>query len=268
MLLEGKGLAESIISSLEFTGKPGLAVILVGKNPASLLYTSKKVEACRKAGIHSERHELPEDVMESKLIELIKKLNMDSDIHGILIQLPLPEHIDRDKVLIAVDPKKDVDGFHPVNLGKLMSGSPHMVPCTPKGVMRLLEQTKVNLVGKNAVIIGDSIIVGRPIVQLLVNAGATVTVCHIQTQDLKSHTLMADILISATGVPKLVKKDMVKKGAIVIDVGTTKLDGRLVGDVDFEKVREVAGYITPVPGGVGPMTIACLLENTVKAYND
>jgi len=265
-LIDGKALAEKIKSGLKFEGTPGLAVVLVGNDPASELYTRMKVRACEKAGIYSVRHELPEDTPEEKLISLIGELNRDEKIHGILVQIPLPKHIDTLRVMAAVDPKKDVDGFHPLNLGRLMAGNPELVACTPLAIMKLIESTGIRVQGSTATVIGHSIIVGKPASFLLINADATVTTCHVYTKDLASHTKNADIIVSAAGVPGLVKKDMVKPGAVVIDVGISRVGGKVVGDVD-PAVAEITEHLTPVPGGVGPVTIACLLENTVKAFN-
>lgn len=264
-MLDGQRMAEELMAKIRFQGEPGLAVVLVGEDPASVLYTDKKRKACEKIGIRSFMYRLPEKTTEGELLVLIEKLNQDELVHGILVQLPLPEHVDTNNIINAIDPAKDVDGFHPLNLGKLMSGRPEMVACTPLGCMKLIESvTKVE--GKDAVVVGASDIVGKPMFFLLLNRGATVTMCHEHTKDLAEHTRRADILVVATGVPHLIKKDMVKKGAVVIDVGINRLDGKLVGDVDFDAVKQVTKHITPVPGGVGPMTIACLMENTVKAY--
>jgi len=265
-VIDGKSISGKIIKGLKFEGTPGLAVILVGDDPASELYTAKKVEACKKVGIASVRHELSQEATEREIISLIINLNHDDSVHGILIQLPLPEKIDQTNVLAAVAPGKDVDGFTPENIGRMISGSPVFMPCTPMAVMKIIESTGIKLEGKNVVVVGHSLIVGKPLSFMLLNAGATVTVCHHMTRDLASHTKNADILVSATGQPHLIKADMVKKDAIVIDVGISKLRGKIVGDVDYQKVSKITDNITPVPGGVGPVTIACLLENTVKAY--
>ncbi len=272
MLIDGKKISQDILDDLKSKVKnlgikPGLAVVLIGDNPASVLYTSMKTETCSEIGFYSEKHELPKDTSEKALLDLIKKLNMQENIHGILVQLPLPKHINEKKVMLAIDPMKDPDGFHPVNLGKLVIGEPGLVSCTPQGCMKLIESTGITLDGKEAVIVGASVIVGKPLMYLLLNSGMTVTICHIKTRDLASHTRRADVLISAAGVPGLIKKEMVKKGAVVIDVGTTLVDKKAVGDVDKE-VEGVASFITPVPGGVGPMTIACLMENTYRAYEN
>jgi len=263
-MLDGKLLAEKITLSLKFENQPGLAVILVGDDPASELYTKKKVEACEKLGIYSERHELKSDIEEEELLALIDMLNKDEKIHGILVQLPLPKQIDTLKILRSVDPRKDVDGFHPLNLGRLMSGNPYLVACTPQAVMELIKSTGIEIKGKEAVVVSHSLIVGKPLSFLLLNEGATVTVCHEFTKDLKHYTKNADILVSATGIAGLIKKDMVKKDSIIIDVGISKVEGRIVGDVDPE-VEKITENLTPVPGGVGPVTIACLLRNTIQA---
>ncbi len=254
---------------------PGLATVLVGEYPASQVYVGAKVKTCEALGVYSERHDLPADTGEEELLALIAKLNKDPKIHGILVQLPLPKHINASRVIYAVDPKKDVDGFHPVSLGKLVIGEPDYLPCTPLGIYQLLIRSGVKIKGAEVVIIGASYIVGKPMNLLLVQEkegfGATVTLCHILTQDISIHTKRADILIVAVGKPKLITADMVKKGVVVIDVGVNRIgktaEGKdiLVGDVDFDAVKEKAKAITPVPGGVGPMTIIMLMLNTVKA---
>jgi len=272
-IIDGNKIAKEILDSLkdEMKGldpKPGLAVVLVGKDPASVLYTSKKVEACEELGIISERFELADDISGDELLKLIDKLNKNDKVHGILVQLPLPKHIDENKIIEAIDPRKDVDGFHPQNLGKLMIGSPGLAACTSIGCLKLIESTGIELKGKEAVVVGASNIVGKPMFFLLQNQNMTVTLCDEHTVDLASHTKKADVLVVATGVPNLINKDMVKAGAVVIDVGTTRQGKKVVGDVDFDAVKEIAGFITPVPGGAGPMTIACLMENTLKAYKN
>ncbi|MFH1704028.1 MAG: bifunctional methylenetetrahydrofolate dehydrogenase/methenyltetrahydrofolate cyclohydrolase FolD [Nitrospirota bacterium] len=248
---------------------PGLATILVGEDEASKVYVGQKEKTCKELGIHSERINLPGDTTEAKLLALVEKLNKDSKIHGILVQLPLPKHINETNVLYAIDPKKDVDGFHPVNVGKLMLGEPDFIPCTPHGIQELLIRSGVKTDGAEAVVVGRSNIVGKPIANMLLQkkkgANATVTICHTGTKDLASHTRRADILIVAAGKPKTITADMVKEGVVVIDVGVNRLETGLVGDVDFETVKEKAKAITPVPGGVGPMTIAMLMHNTVQA---
>ena len=250
---------------------PGLAVVLVGENPASQVYVRNKGVATRKAGMVSTEHRLPADVAEAALLAQVAALNADPTVDGILVQLPLPGHIRVEKVLAAIDPDKDVDGFHALNVGRLWGGEAGLVPCTPRGCMKLIVEVESNLAGKTAVVIGRSGIVGKPMTQLLLAADCTVTIAHSRTRDLPAVCRGADILVSAVGVPHMVKADFVKPGATVIDVGINRLDGedgktRLVGDVAFDEVSAVAGAITPVPGGVGPMTIACLLENTLTAY--
>ncbi len=254
---------------------PGLATVLLGEDPASQVYIGQKEKVSLALGIYSKRHDLPADTSEEELLTLIDKLNKDPRIHGILVQLPLPKHINETKVLYAIDPKKDVDGFHPVNMGKLMIGEPDYIPCTPHGIQELLIRSGVKIDGAEVVIVGRSNIVGKPIANILLQkkdgANATVTVCHTGTRDISFHTKRADILIVAAGKPKAVTADMVKEGVVVIDVGVNRIgktaEGKaiLVGDVDFEAVKEKAKAITPVPGGVGPMTITMLMMNTIKA---
>lgn len=252
---------------LETAGRrPGLAVILVGDSAASQVYVRNKIRACEAAGFHSVSEHLPESTTEAQLLALLDRLNADPAVDGILVQLPLPAHIDTRRVIEAISPDKDVDGFHVSNAGALMTGAPELVPCTPLGVMRLLEHTGVPLRGAEAVVIGASNLVGKPQLHLLLAAGATVTLCNSKTRDLAAQARRADILVVAVGRPNMVTADMIKPGAVVIDVGINRLpDGKLTGDVDFEGAREVAGWITPVPGGVGPMTIAMLLQNTITA---
>lgn len=243
---------------------PGLAVIIVGENPASKIYVNKKRKICLELGMVSKEYNLPDNLPETDLLELIATLNQDQTIDGILVQLPLPKHIDSNKVLENIRPDKDVDGFHPYNIGKLVIGQPALRPCTPKGIMTLLNSTGIDLKGMNAVVIGASNIVGKPMALELINARCTVTVCRSTTRNLPEVVRLADIVIAATGVPQMVKSDWIKPGAIVIDVGINKSpNGKLVGDVDFEQAKERAGWITPVPGGVGPMTVATLMENTL-----
>ena len=245
---------------------PGLAVIIVGDNPASRTYVRNKVKACEEAAFHAQLIELPASVSEAELLARIAVLNADAAIHGILVQLPLPAHIDDHKVIEAIAPAKDVDGFHVASAGALLTGLPGFTPCTPTGVMHMLHHYGITIEGRRAVVIGRSNIVGKPMALLLLQAGATVTICHSKTPDLASVTREADILVAATGRVNLVTRDMVKPGACVIDVGMNRdSSGKLCGDVDFAGVREVAGWITPVPGGVGPMTIAMLLSNTLTA---
>jgi methylenetetrahydrofolate dehydrogenase (NADP+)/methenyltetrahydrofolate cyclohydrolase len=246
---------------------PGLAVVLVGENPASKVYVGSKEKTCKALGMHSEKYVLPEDTSEEELLNLIDKLNKKEEINGILVQLPLPKHIEEKKVIHAISPEKDVDGFHPENVGKLLIGDDTFKSCTPYGVMELLKRTGIEVMGKDVAIVGRSNIVGKPLAALLINESATVTVCHSRTKDLKEVTKRADIIIVAVGREKFLKEDMVKEGAVVIDVGINRdSEGKLCGDVDFEGVSKKASYITPVPGGVGPMTIAMLMKNTLKAY--
>ena len=272
MKIDGKAIALSIreelaarVEALKAKGiTPGLAVILVGNDPASEIYVRNKGIACEKAGMRSEIIRLPEDTTQEALESEIARLNADSGIDGILVQLPLPKHLDERRALNAILPEKDVDGFHPVNAGKLLAGEKTVVPCTPKGCIRLLAEAGIETEGKEAVVIGRSNIVGKPMALLLTQANCTVTVCHTRTRDLKTHTRRADILVSSVGKAGFVTPDMVKPGAAIIDVGISRVDGKVCGDV-APGVEEVAGALTPVPGGVGPMTIAMLLENAVEA---
>ena len=270
-LLDGKALAANIRAearnALATLGvRPGLAVVLVGADPASRVYVRNKVRACEETGIYSELHALAADTGENEILERVQALNCDLRIHGILVQLPLPAAFDTARVLAAVSPRKDVDGFHAENLGALVAGRAKLVPCTPAGILRLLDHAAIPIAGRHAVVIGRSAIVGKPAALLLLQRDATVTICHSKTQDLGAHARRADILVVAAGRPKLVGADMVKPGACVIDVGTHRLpDGSLAGDVDFAAVRQVAGWITPVPGGIGPMTVAMLILNTIAA---
>lgn len=246
--------------------KPGLAVILVGNNPASQVYVKNKKLGCAQCGIYSESYDLPEETTEQELLDLIRKLNVKDDIHGILVQLPLPKHIDETAVINTIVPEKDVDAFHPVNVGKIMTGDFDFLPCTPAGVMCLLSHYGIDPKGKECVVVGRSNIVGKPQAMLLLHANGTVTICHSRTADLKAKCLMADILVVAIGKADFITGDMIKEGAVVIDVGMNRrADGKLTGDVDFASCEPRASYITPVPGGVGPMTITMLLKNTVKA---
>jgi methylenetetrahydrofolate dehydrogenase (NADP+)/methenyltetrahydrofolate cyclohydrolase len=245
---------------------PGLAVILVGENPASQVYVRNKVKACEDSGLHSILEKHPASLTEAALLNRIKALNQDTSIHGILVQLPLPEHIDAQKVIEAISPAKDVDGFHIASAGALMTGMPGFWPCTPSGCMKMLESIGYELKGKHAVVIGRSNIVGKPMALMLLQKNATVTICHSATQDLKAITLQADVIVAAVGKRNILTADMVKPGAVVLDVGMNRNEeGKLCGDVDFVGVEQVAGYITPVPGGVGPMTITMLLINTLEA---
>lgn len=273
-ILDGKKLSNKIkeelrgeVEELKVKGiTPGLAVILVGNDPASHVYVKMKRDACQDVGIYSVVHEFPENITEKELLSTIDMINENPNIHGLLIQLPLPKHIDTTKILERVSPKKDVDGFHPYNMGRLVEGLDTFAPCTPLGVMELFKEYEIDLVGKDVCVVGASNIVGKPMWALLVNAWATVDICHIETRDLAAHTKRADIVIVGVGKPNLITEDMVKDGVIVVDIGINRLpSGKLVGDVDFENVSKKASYITPVPGGVGPMTIAMLLKNTVKA---
>lgn len=257
------------INEIRTAGKriPKLVVILVGNNMASLSYVSGKEKACREIGMENILLHLKEETTEGELLEEIQRLNEDASVDGILVQLPLPKHMDEHKILFAIDPKKDVDGFHPYNIGKMMLQEDTYLPCTPKGIMRLLEISGYSdLSGLRAVVIGRSNIVGKPVAQLLLNRNATVTICHSRTKNIEQICASADILIASVGQARLVKADWVKEGAAVIDVGINRVDGKLCGDVDFEDVKDKTAVITPVPKGVGPMTIAMLLENTLEAY--
>ena len=262
-----EGLATASAAVLAKTGmKPGLATILVGDDPASHLYVKSKQKACDAAGIYIDDHKLPASTTQAELLALIEKENADPKIHGILIQLPLPKHIDSKVVLEAVSPDKDADGFHPYNFGRLVEGHPVFEACTPKGVIKMIESTGVSIEGKRAVVLGRSNIVGKPLALMLLQRNATVTICHSKTKDLPAMCREAELLLVAIGKAKFVTADMVRDGAVVIDVGTNRLpDGKVVGDVDFEPVSQKAGWISPVPGGVGPMTIAMLLDNTVES---
>ena len=273
-ILDGKAVSLKVKESVKvradelkkFGVEPTLAVVLVGKDKASQTYVRAKEKACNEYGIKSVAHRLSENTTQNELLALINVLNLDDSIHGILVQLPLPRHIDTNVVLAAIDPRKDVDGFHAVNVGKLVSGLDGFVPCTPLGVMEILKEYGIEVAGLNAVVIGRSNIVGKPMANLLLNASATVTVTHSKTKNLKEICKNADLIVAAIGKPFFLKADMVKDGAVVVDVGINRLDdGRLVGDVDFDEVAPKCSYITPVPGGVGPMTIAMLLNNTILA---
>lgn len=245
---------------------PGLAVILVGDDPASKIYVGKKAQDCAEVGFLSREYKLPAETSEDKLVGIIRELNADNLIHGILVQLPVPKHIRPDNIIEAIDPRKDVDGFHPYNVGRLVAGRPCHPSCTPYGIMELFDRSGIELSGKDAVVVGRSNIVGKPMSFMLLSRNATVTVCHTKTKDLAAVTRRADILVAAAGKAQMIKGDMVKEGVVVIDVGTNRLDnGKLAGDVDFAAVSEKASYITPVPGGVGPMTRAMLLKNTLNA---
>jgi methylenetetrahydrofolate dehydrogenase (NADP+)/methenyltetrahydrofolate cyclohydrolase len=274
VILDGKALSNKIKEELKQENKilkekglvPGLAVILVGEDPASQTYVNSKDKACQAIGIYSEKITMPQQTSQEELLSKIAQLNEDERIHGILVQLPLPKHINTKEVIQAIKPEKDVDGFHECNVGKLVIDEETFVPCTPLGIMKILEEYDINPVGLNACVVGRSNIVGKPMMNLLLNAGATPTITHSKTKDLKAHTLQADLLVVGIGKANFITADMVKEGAIVIDVGINRLEnGKLTGDVDFEKVSEKASFITPVPGGVGPMTIAMLLQNTVTS---
>jgi methylenetetrahydrofolate dehydrogenase (NADP+)/methenyltetrahydrofolate cyclohydrolase len=273
-LIDGKALSNEIQENIKKECDelkkdgivPGLAVILVGNDPASHTYVSMKEKACEKVGYYSIVHKMPDTITQDEIIGTIEMINNNPRIDGILVQLPLPKHIDTNKILEVIDPAKDVDGFHPYNVGRMVENLDSFAACTPVGVMEMFKKYNIDLQGKDVCVVGASNIVGKPMAALLLNANATVTVTHIYTKDLSSHTKKADIVIVGVGVPKLIKADMVKEGAIVIDIGINRLeDGSLVGDVDFEAVAPKCSYITPVPGGVGPMTIAMLLQNTLKA---
>jgi len=274
-LIDGKSLANKVQTNVaseveqlkqEKNIVPGLAVILIGDDPASHAYVKMKAKACEKVGFYSITHNMPDTISQDEIIATIEMMNNNPRIDGILVQLPLPKHVDTDKILEVIDPKKDVDGFHAYNVGRLVTNLDAFVACTPLGVMKMFEEYNIDLQGQDVCVVGASNIVGKPMAALLLNANATVTVTHIFTKDLKSHTSQADIIIVGVGVPGLIKEDMVKEGAIVIDIGINRIeDGSLVGDVDFKNVSEKCSYITPVPGGVGPMTIAMLLSNTLKA---
>lgn len=245
---------------------PGLAVVIVGDDPASKVYVNSKKKACEELGMYSKEYALPENTTEEELLALINELNYDDKINGILVQLPLPRHLDEKLIINNILPEKDVDAFHPVNVGKIMIGDFDFLPCTPAGVMELIKETGIEISGKDCVIIGRSNIVGKPQAMLMLHKNATVTICHSKTKNLKEVVKRADIVIAAVGIPNMVTKDMIKEGAVVIDVGINRLEnGKLCGDVEFEGVSEVASYITPVPGGVGPMTIAMLMQNTLTA---
>ncbi|GHP64587.1 bifunctional protein FolD [Helicobacter pylori] len=276
VLLDGQALAYDIekdlknkiqIITTQTHKRPKLAVILVGKDPASITYVNMKIKACERVGMDFDLKTLKENITEAKLLSLIKDYNTDQSISGVLVQLPLPRHIDTKMVLEAIDPSKDVDGFHPLNIGKLCTQKESFLPATPMGVMRLLEHYHIGIKGKDVAIIGASNIIGKPLSMLMLNAGASVSVCHILTKDISFYTQNADIVCVGVGKPDLIKASMLKKGAVVVDIGINHLnDGRIVGDVDFNNAQKVAGFITPVPKGVGPMTIVSLLENTLIAF--
>lgn len=274
-ILDGKAVSQRVKNALKdetekfvekYGIKPGLAVVIVGDDPASRVYVNSKKKACAEIGYYSEEHALPESTTEGELLSLVEKLNGDEKIHGILVQLPLPKHIDEEKIINAINPKKDVDAFHPVNVGKIMIGNFDFLPCTPAGVMELINEAGIDLTGKNCVVVGRSNIVGKPQAMLLLHKNATVTICHSKTKNIKEITKNADVLVAAVGRAQMFDGDYIKDGAVVIDVGMNRLENKkLVGDVDFESAEKKASYITPVPGGVGPMTIAMLMKNTLTA---
>ena len=274
-ILDGKAVSQRLKNALKdetekfvekYGIKPGLAVVIVGDDPASRVYVNSKKKACAEIGYYSEEHALPESTTEDELLSLVEKLNGDEKIHGILVQLPLPKHIDEEKIINAINPKKDVDAFHPVNVGKIMIGNFDFLPCTPAGVMELINEAGIDLTGKNCVVVGRSNIVGKPQAMLLLHKNATVTICHSKTKNIKEITKNADVLVAAVGRAQMFDGDYIKDGAVVIDVGMNRLENKkLVGDVDFESAEKKASYITPVPGGVGPMTIAMLMKNTLTA---
>ena len=276
--IDGKAFSQTVLEKIreehsqlkEKYGKPaGLAVVIVGNNPASQVYVKNKIRACENVGFYSENIELDENISEKELLQEIDKLNKNDRIDGILVQLPLPAHINELKIIDSISPEKDVDGFHVSNIGKMVIGDETgFLSCTPYGIMQLLEEYKIEIEGKDAVIIGRSNIVGKPMALMLIQKGATVQVCNSNTKDLRKKLSKADIIIVAAGVPKLLKKEDVKEGAVVIDVGINRVDGKICGDVDYEEVAEKTSYITPVPGGVGPMTISSLIKNTFKSYKN
>ena len=274
MIIDGKKISENLINELKKEisqinkkGKtPKLSVILIGDYPPSKIYVNNKEKKAKEVGIRSEVIKYPKDIEESKVLEKIKALNNDSNVNGILVQLPLPGHINKEKIINAIDPNKDVDGFHPINVGKLSSGDQSIVPCTPLGCLYLIKSVEKNLQGKHAVILGRSNLNGKPMAQLLLKENCTITILHSKSKNLDVECKRADILVAAVGVSQIVKGNWIKKDAVVIDVGINKENGKLVGDVDFEASKNIAKAITPVPGGVGPMTIACLLQNTLKCF--
>jgi methylenetetrahydrofolate dehydrogenase (NADP+) / methenyltetrahydrofolate cyclohydrolase len=275
LILDGNAVSKAVqeqiakdFEKIKSTGqRPGLAVVLVGDNPASIVYVGRKKKACESLGFFSEEYRLSKDTPEGELVALVQSLNQNHKIHGILVQLPLPNHLNPQKIIEAIDPRKDVDGMHPFSLGKLVAGLPGLRSCTPAGVMVMLDHYKIPVAGRRAVVIGRSIMVGKPMTQLLIEANATVTVCHSKTQNIGGVIREADLVVAAMGKPRFVTGDMVKEGAVVVDVGINRTaEGKLVGDVDFEAVAPKASAITPVPGGVGPMTIALLMKNTYQAF--
>lgn len=273
MIIDGKAMASQVEAEARsrierLNGKgivPGLAAILVGTNPASQMYVRLKHSACARVGIRSENVVLPEDIQEEQLLAKIEELNRRANIHGIMLELPLPKHLDPRKAMMTIDPEKDVDGFHPENMGALLLGAEKLVPCTPKGIIYALERLGVKLEGTEAVIVGHSNVVGKPLATMMLNRNATVQVCHVYTKNLADHTKRGDILVVAAGVPGLIKADMVKPGAYVFDVGINRVGDKTVGDVDYDAVKDIASAITPVPGGVGPLTVSMLLSQVVRA---
>ena len=270
-IIDGKKMADEIIESLKPQVQklkkkninPTLAIILVGNRSDSKLYVTNKQKACERVGINSSLYEFPENIHEEKLIYLIKKLNNDKNVHAIMVELPLPKFIDEKKVLKTISPEKDVDGLNPINVGNLLVGDETIAPCTPKGIMRMLKKMKIKVVKKDVVIVNNSNVVGKPLAMMLTNRFATVTICHVKTRYLSRFTKKAEIIITATGVPNLIEKDMVKEGVVIIDAGISCKGDKICGDVDFENVKELTSFTTPVPGGVGPMTVAMVLENTL-----
>jgi methylenetetrahydrofolate dehydrogenase (NADP+)/methenyltetrahydrofolate cyclohydrolase len=273
-IIDGKQIAQNLRNDIaqqvnKLDRAPGLAVILVGDDPASAVYVRNKDNACKEVGFYSEKINKSADITQQQLLDEIQRLNRDDKIDGILVQLPLPDHLDANLVIETISPEKDVDGFHSENIGKLMQNKPYLRPCTPKGVMTMLATTGIDLVGKDCVIVGASNIVGRPMAMELLNARATVTICNSKTTNLSAKLQQADVIVAAVGIPQMIQGDWVKPGAVVIDVGINRLEnGKLVGDVDFDSATANASWMTPVPGGVGPMTIATLLENTLTAYQN
>jgi methylenetetrahydrofolate dehydrogenase (NADP+)/methenyltetrahydrofolate cyclohydrolase len=274
-IIDGKRIAAEVREEIrqrvqqvgDLKGKvPGLAVVLVGDDPASSAYVRSKTKACQEAGILSRQLTPPGNIAQTELVRIVQDLNRDPEIHGILVQLPLPKHLGERAILEAVDPAKDVDGFTFSNIGRLVENQARFVPCTPAGILELLDRERIEIAGRHAVVVGRSEIVGKPVAMLLLHRNATVTICHSRTADLTAETRRADILVAAVGRPRLIRGDMIKPGAVAVDVGINRIDGKLVGDVDFESVLPVASALTPVPGGVGPMTVAMLLRNTLQAF--
>jgi methylenetetrahydrofolate dehydrogenase (NADP+)/methenyltetrahydrofolate cyclohydrolase len=273
MIIDGKKIADEIKKDLKKRFEklrrrginPTLAIVLVGDRSDCKIYSKSKQKACEEVGIKSNLYTFPEDVKQEKLIDFIEDLNDDDSIHGIIVEMPLPKDLNEKLILRTISPMKDVDGLNPITIGNLSVGNEFLVPATPKGIIRILEKMKIPVEGKEVVIVNNSNVVGKPLALMLTNRFATVTICHVKTKDLKSHMIKTDILITAVGLPKLIKKDMVKKDVVIIDAGIKRVDDKIVGDVDFDNVKNVASYITPVPGGVGPMTVAMVLENTLIA---